>query len=112
MPSPASKPAVRDIEVELARLTFLKDMLIAEYEGKSSKWQAFQGAALARGTLAFMASASGAISAAAAGVVLGVAGGAILLAHLALDHHEGRAEDLLGRLLRDMETLKGGGGPK
>lgn len=82
-------------DLELARLTFLKDLILAEFHAKVSKWEDFQAAALGLAGLGFIAYFTGAMDLGALLVVLGISSGAVLFAHVALERYGSRARRLV-----------------
>jgi peptidoglycan/LPS O-acetylase OafA/YrhL len=101
---------VRDDEVDLAKLTFLKGLIIAVFQAKVSKWQNVQAAALALLGLALLAYYGGSIPAPGLQAVGVASVGAIAVAHVAIERYEVRADRLLRVVVRQMERLKTRGG--
>lgn len=91
------------------RLTFLKDGLISEYEGRLARWHIVQGAALAAAGLAMLGYFGGSLVGASLVVVLALAAGTIALASHVMRSHEAEFERLLKHLVKDLKSLKRGG---
>jgi hypothetical protein len=97
-------------DLDLARLAFLKDALVAEYNARIARWHAVQAALLAVAGLAALAWLGGTLAASALVVVLAAVGLGAYLATKMLDRYENEFELKMQRLLEELETLKRRGG--
>lgn len=99
-----------DEDVELAKLQAWKDLAIAVFQAKASKWESVQAAALALIGLSLLGYSGGQITADGLLIVVGISALAIAMSHRALERYEVLADRAFGQVTLEMERLKRGEG--
>lgn len=94
---------------EALRLTFEKDALLAEYQAKTTRWNALQAAALAVGGVALLEYVRGNLAAWQAAFALAAALGFVVMAGMVLGQYDRKLKVRMQRLFDRLRKLQGRG---